>query len=64
MGETIFIQDFDRTHRLPGKKPYGKARPVILKFVRYSTRNLIFKNKKKKLKDQELVKRRILWPKE
>ena len=64
MGETIFIQDFDRTHRLPGKKPNGKARPVILKFVRYSTRNLIFKNKKKNLKDQELVKRRILWPKE
>ena len=47
MGETISIEDIERTHRLPGKKPNGKSRPVIVKFVRYSTRNLIFKNKKK-----------------
>ena len=46
MGETISIQDIDRTHRLPGKKPNGKSRPVLVKFVRYNTRNLIFKNKK------------------
>ena len=47
MGETISIQDIDWTHRLPGKKPNGKSRPVIVKFVHYNTRNLIFKNKKK-----------------
>ena len=29
------------------KKPNGKSRPVIVKFVRYNTRNLIFKSKKK-----------------
>ena len=28
MGETIYIQDIGRTHRLPGKKPDGKSRPV------------------------------------
>ena len=54
MGETISIQDIDRTNRLPGKKPNGQSRPVIVKCVRYNTRNLIFKNKKN-LKDQELV---------
>ena len=54
MGETISIQDIDRTHRLPGKKPKEKSRPVIAKFERYNTRNLIFKNKKS-LNDQELV---------
>ena len=54
VGETISIQDIDRTHRFPGKKPNGKSRPVIVKFVPYNTRNLIFKNKKS-LKDQELV---------
>ena len=54
MGETASIQDIDRTYRLLGKKPNGKSRPVIVKFVRYNTRNLIFKNKKNQ-KDQELV---------
>ena len=42
MAEAISIQDIDRTHRLPGKKPNGKSRSVIVKFVRYNTRNLIF----------------------
>ena len=46
MGETISIRDIDRIHRLPGKKPNGRSRPVILKFVRYNTRDLIYKNKK------------------
>ena len=45
--ETISIQDIDQTHRLPGKKPNGKSRPIIVEFVRCNTRNLIFKNKKK-----------------
>ena len=46
MGEVISIQDIDRTHRLPGKKPNGKSKLVIVKFVHYNTRNLILKNKK------------------
>ena len=54
MGETISIQDLDRTHRFPGKKANGKSRPVIAKFESYNTRNLVFKNKKS-LNDQELV---------
>ena len=41
------IQDIDRTHRLPGKKPNEKSRAVIVKFVSYNTKKLIFKNKKK-----------------
>ena len=45
-GETISIQDIDRTHRLPGKIPNGKSSPVTVKFVRYNTRDLIHKNKK------------------
>ena len=40
-GETVSIQDVDRTHRLSEKKPNGKWRPVIVKFVRYNTRTLI-----------------------
>ena len=47
MGETISIQDIDWTHTLLGKKSNGKSRPVIVKFVCYNTRKLIFKNKKK-----------------
>ena len=47
MGETISVQAIDQTHRLPGKKTNGKSRPVTVKFVCYSTRSLIFKNKKK-----------------
>ena len=47
MGETISIQDIDRTHRLSGKKPNEKSRQVIVKVVRYNTKKLIFKNKKK-----------------
>ena len=44
MGETISVQDIDRTHGLPGKKPNEKSRQVIVKFVRYNTKKLIFKN--------------------
>ena len=53
MGETISIQDIERIQRLPGKKPNRKSRPVMVKFVRYKTRDLIYKNKKL-LKYQEL----------
>ena len=45
MGETISIEDIDRTHRLLGKKPNEKWRPLFVKFVCYNTSNLIFKNK-------------------
>ena len=54
LGETIFIEDIDRTHGLSGKKPNWKSRPVTVKFVRYNTRDLIYKIKKI-LKDYELV---------
>ena len=47
VGETIYIQDIDGTHRLPRKTPGEKSRPVIVKFLRYNTRGLIYKNKKK-----------------
>ena len=47
MRETISILDIDWTHRLPGKKPNGKSRPVIVTFLHYNTRTLIFKNKKR-----------------
>ena len=47
MGETIYIQDIDQTRRLPRKTPGEKSRPVIVKFLRYNTRDLIYKNKKK-----------------
>ena len=47
MGETIYIQDIDQTHGLPRKTPGEKSRPVIVKFLRYNTRDLIYKNKKK-----------------
>ena len=46
MDETISIRDIDRINILPGKKPNGRLRPVILKLVRYNTRDLIYKNKK------------------
>ena len=54
MGKTISIQGIDRTDGLPGKKANKKSRAVIGKFVRYNTRDLIYKTKKI-LKDQELV---------
>ena len=49
MGKIISIQNIDRAHRLPRKKPNGKSRLVIVKFVCYNTRNLIYKNEKVKI---------------
>ena len=46
MGQTISIQDINQTHRLPGKIN-RKSTPVTVKFVRYGTRDLIYKNRKK-----------------
>ena len=46
MGEEIEKNETDRSHRLSAPKNNGKSRPSIIKFVRYNTRCIIFKNKK------------------
>ena len=46
MGEEIEKDEIDRLHRLGAPKNNGKSRPIIIKFVRYNTRYIIFKNKK------------------
>ena len=39
----------ERSHRIgQSRQPGEKPRPVIVKFVRYNHRNIIFRNKKKK----------------
>ena len=47
--ETIKPEDIDRSHRLgkPKSSKNAKPRPLIVKFVRYNTRNRIYRNKKK-----------------
>ena len=49
MYETIKPEDIDRSRRLgkPKSSKNAKPRPIIVKFVRYSTRNGIYRNKKK-----------------
>ena len=49
MDEAIKTEDIDRSHRLGKSKSSinGKPCPIIVKFVRYSTRNRIYINKKK-----------------
>ena len=53
--ETIKPEDIDRLHRLgkPKTSKNAKPRPIIVKFVRYNTRNKIYRNKKK-LKGTEI----------
>ena len=63
MVEIISIQDIDQTHGLPGKKPNGKSKPVIVKLIHYNSRDSIYKNKKS-LKGQESVWQKILRPQE
>ena len=46
MGEEIRGTDIDRTHRIGKAKSDGKSRPIIIKFVRYNTRNKVFRKKK------------------
>ena len=46
MGEEIRDIDIDRTHRIGKAKSDGKSRPIIIKFVRYNTRNKVFRKKK------------------
>ena len=49
MDETIKPEDIDRSHRFGKPKSSKNANPlpVIVKFVRYNTRNRIYRNKKK-----------------
>ena len=55
MDETIKPEDIDRFHKLgkPKSSRNAKPRPIIVKFVRYNTRNRIYRNKKK-LKGTEI----------
>ena len=49
MDETITPEDIDRSNRLGNSKSSKntKPRPIIVKFVRYNTRNRIYRNKEK-----------------
>ena len=47
MDETITPEDIDRSHRLGNSKSLKNAKPcpITVKFVRYNTRNRIYRNK-------------------
>lgn len=45
MGLNIRSEAIDRAHRL-GQQRGGKPRPIIIKFVDYKTREMLFKNRK------------------
>ena len=49
MDETIKPEDIDRSHRRGNHKfsKNTKPRPIIVTFVRYNTRDRIYRNKKK-----------------
>ena len=60
----IESSDLDRTHRIGAPKNNGKHRPIIAKFVRYNTRALVFRNKRKfkgsgKMITESLTRRRV-----
>ena len=48
MNQNIKPEDIDRSHRLGNPKISikGKPRPIIVKYVRYNTRNIIYRKKK------------------
>ena len=48
MNQKIKPEDIDRSHRLRNTKKSIKAKPrlIVVKFVRYNTRNKIYRNKK------------------
>ena len=46
MDITITENNIDRMHRIGKPKNNGKARPVIIKFVRYNDRKKFFSSKK------------------
>ena len=47
MNQKIKPKDIDRSHRLgnPKKSIKVKPQPIIVKYVRYNTRNIIYRNK-------------------
>ena len=50
----ITLRDIERTHGIRDlKETKGKICPIIVKFVRYNDRNIVFRNKKK-LKGQKI----------
>ena len=48
MNQKIKPEDIDSSHRLgnPKKSIKAKPQPIIVKYVRYNTRNIIYRNKK------------------
>ena len=48
INKRIKPEDIDRSHRLGNPKIYvnAKPRPIIVKYVRYNTRNIIYRNNK------------------
>ena len=48
MNQKVKPEDIDRSHRLGNQKKSVKAkpRPTTVKYVRYNTRNIIYRNKK------------------
>ena len=59
MNLEIFPGDNDRTHRI-GVPSKGKNRPIIVKFVRYTDRRLVFTNKNRlKAKNMLITKSSI-----
>ena len=46
MNKKVKPKDIDRSHRLgnPKKSIKAKPRPIIVKYVRYNTRNVIYRN--------------------
>ncbi|KAL1448577.1 hypothetical protein WDU94_012302, partial [Cyamophila willieti] len=51
----VIPEQIDRSHRLgPKKGPAARPRPIIVKFISYKTKKIIYTNKKK-LKDTNLL---------
>ena len=48
MNQKIKPEDIDSSHRLgnPKKSIKAKPQPIIVKYVRHNTRNIIYRNKK------------------
>ena len=43
----LSVKDLDRSHRIVKRNSSSKRRPIIVKFISYSDRREIFKNKKR-----------------
>ena len=48
MNQKIKPEDIDSSHRIgnPKKSIKAKPQPIIVKYVRHNTRNIIYRNKK------------------